>query len=417
MLEIPEHTKKFTKFNRLALFIISAVFFVLLYVFIFATNNDKVFLNLGTVYRAEFIAKVPGFGRLRARNSFSVVSKVNGTIKEIVAFPGEVISKGMPLLTLLNPDLNRNVEIAELELLKAKSIFESASSELILNEVALENEVEISKSNLRFANEELAKLSALVEQQIVSELDYLRAKTNLELSELRVKLAQRNLATFLSIRHTKIRANELALESANHDLRLAKEDLANLTVRAESSGVLSEIGENVKQGQTMSKGQMVATVIDKDSLFASILVTASQANQIVPGQQANIRINNSQIPATVKRIFPTVTNNQVTVELEAMGNIADSVRENLDVAGEIITSKKSSALVLDRPKGVVRAFSELELFVVRGDYLVKTLVQIGEISSQSIELIYGLEEGDQVLLEVPQHLRDRKRLSMDELRE
>ena len=371
-------------------------------------------MNFTEVSKGDLEKKITGFGRLVPRQSVAVLSEVTGIISSVALFPGSSVNAGDEILTMRNPTLSRSLQIAELELLQAQAQFENAQSELVSQETELLNAVEIHKSNVRFAKQEVQKLKVLVDRKIVSELDYLKANTNLEQSQLKLKLSERNLQTFGSAKATKIRVNEVTLAVAKKRVEIIKDDLSKLVIKAPVAGVLSGVGEDVNEGQRVTEGQFLMKVINPNSLYANILVTASEASEVKIGQQAIIDIRNKKTKSSVKRIHPSVTNNQVLIELVPQNAFESDVRENLDVAGAIIVARKNDVLLMGRPLHVSKPFTPAEVFVLEGDVFQKTVIEVGMITREQIEVLSNIKQASKIVLDVPKNNFKHEKIKVDD---
>jgi HlyD family secretion protein len=101
----------------------------------------------------------------------------------------------------------------------------------------------------------------------------------------------------------------------------------------------------------------------------------------------------------VSRIDPTVMDGNVTVDVSLNGTLPQGARPDLSVVGTVTIEKLDDVLNVGRP---VFASSEgpSELFKVveDGRYAIRSRVQFGRTSVSTIEVVEGLDIGEEIIL-------------------
>jgi HlyD family secretion protein len=117
------------------------------------------------------------------------------------------------------------------------------------------------------------------------------------------------------------------------------------------------------------------------------------------GQKAKVDTRNGVIEGKVIRIDPAAQQGTVSVDVELIGELPRGARPDLSVDGEIEIVRLDNVLHVGRP-----AFGQEQSTV--GLFKVDTTtgeasraqVQLGRSSVNTIEILNGLAEGDQVVL-------------------
>ena len=99
------------------------------------------------------------------------------------------------------------------------------------------------------------------------------------------------------------------------------------------------------------------------------------------------------------RVDPSVVNGTVTVDVKLEGELPKGARPDLSVDGTIELARLHDVLYVGRPVQA-QADSTVSLFklVEGGRAAVRVPVRLGRISVSTVEVIQGLEVGDQVIL-------------------
>lgn len=368
----------------------------------FLFTNKAYDISYSQAEQGSVVQQIGAFGRLKPRVSNSLVAEVNGHVSELNVFPGTYLNENTLVLTLSNPQLMRQYHIAELNWQKAQAEHALALARLEREATQLANDVAMVNSELKFAEQEITTLSTLHQSQLLSDLDFLKAKTRLEQTRLKLDLNKRSEQAFLSALASEKKALNLSLEAEKLQLALVKADVENLQVVAKQAGILTELHEGLEVGQAITEGMVLAKLSNKESLFAELLVPASNADLIEAGMPVDIAIKNNTYRAQVVRIHPNVEANQIKIEASFIEQVPSSAVSNLSVSAKVLIAEKSNTLRIAKPVYFVPNQKVQSLFVYQDQNIIKKTVTIGLQGDKYIEVIDGLSLGEQVLNSSPQ---------------
>jgi HlyD family secretion protein len=104
----------------------------------------------------------------------------------------------------------------------------------------------------------------------------------------------------------------------------------------------------------------------------------------------------------VIRVDPAVQNGYVQVDVDLLGELPRGARPDLSVDGTIEIERLEDVLYVDRP-AYGESGSTIQLFKVvdGGGRAVRVAVSLGRTSVNTIEVLSGLEVGDEVILTDP----------------
>jgi HlyD family secretion protein len=162
-------------------------------------------------------------------------------------------------------------------------------------------------------------------------------------------------------------------------------------------GVLEQVAVNV--GQQVSPGTNLARVADPTRLKAELRIAETQARDLTIGQRAEVDTRTGIIQGRVIRIDPSAQQGTVTVDVELIGELPRGSRPDLSVDGTIELERLTNVLFVGRPafgqeQSTVGLF---KLNLTTGEASI-TQVQLGRSAVNTIEVLGGLAEGDQVIL-------------------
>lgn len=353
------------------------------------------------VVRAAFEDKVSAYGELRSLQLRSLVTEVAGTLQSIAVQPGEHVSKDSPILQLSNTMVQRDYQLAELEMQEQQANLAQLDAELSDQYLNLSNERELIRAELSTQLAEFEARQKLAEMQIVSQLELNKEQMKLEQIRLRVKLADDRLQTFEKTRQAKTKAANLRLSRAVSNLDMRKADVDALTVRAGMDGVLQNLNEELKLGQWLNQNISIGIVANPHQMSAELRVSAADAARLVSGQPLMVNVNGQQVAAVVSRVAPSVVRNQVQIDATFQAALPDSARPDIEVSAMITVNSEQDVLVINRPAHFHHT-QPLALYVAdnHNTYSLRQ-VMIASYSSRQLVVKEGLNEGDLILLDDP----------------
>ncbi len=362
-----------------------------------APTVERSTIWVDTVKRGEMIRQVRGAGTLVPEDVRWIPALNEGRVERIILRPGAQLQPDSVILELSNPELEREVLDAEWQVKAAEADFANLRVQLdsqLLNQQA-------AAANLQ-ADYQEAKARADSDQELLrlgltSDLTSRISKTRADSLATRVELEKKRLAIAAEATRAQLAAQQARLEQLRALYELRRRQFEALRVRAGMAGVLQEVP--VQVGHQLAPGVNLARVADPSHLKAEVRIPATQARDIVLNQKAEIDTRNGVIPGHVIRIDPSVRDGTVTVDVALDAELPRGARPDLNVDGTIELERLASVLYVGRP-AFGQESSRVGLFklVDGGGSAVRVQVQLGRSSVQNIEIVEGLQEGDQVIL-------------------
>lgn len=362
-----------------------------------APTVDRQELYTGTVARGEMLRQVRGPGTLVPEEIRWITTSTEGRVEERLVLPGSEVGPDTVILVLSNPELEQELLNAELDLRAAEAQLENLRTQLdsdLLTQQADAARVE--------ADHEAARLQAEADRELYGE------GLIPEINKKRSELQEKQLATRRQIEAQRLdKAGEsavaqLAAQRAQVEqfralYALRRRQVENLRVKPGIGGVLQQVP--VEVGQRVRPGDNLARVARPDSLKAELRIPETQAKDLVIGQKAEIDTRNGVVEGKVIRIDPAVQEGTVTVDVALTGELPRGARPDLSVDGTIEIERLEDVLYVGRP-AYGQADSTIQLFKIidQGETAVRVPVTLGRSSVNTIEVVNGLAEGDEVIL-------------------
>jgi HlyD family secretion protein len=352
-----------------------------------------------TVKRGSVLRQVRGLGTLvPMEGSIQFLPAVTeGRVDKILELPGAQVKADTVLLELSNPQLTQEALDAQWKLKASEADYKNL-------EVALASQVLAQKSLSAQAQSEYsqAKMQADIDSElaklgVISQLSMKVSNQKAEQLSTQNDIEKQRLVNSSEVLKAQLQAKQAEVEEFRALSQLKQSQLDRLRVRAGIDGVLQE--QTLKIGQFVTPGTTLAKVVQPQRLKAELKIAETQAKDIQIGQPASVDTHNGVIPGHVVRIDPSVVNGTVTVDVTLDAKLPQGARPDLSVDGTIDLEKMDNVLYVGRP-AFGQEQSTVGMFKLEPDAnnAVRAQVKLGRSSVNTVEILQGLREGDQVIL-------------------
>ena len=362
-----------------------------------APSVDRAVVYMDTVQRGSMLRQVRGTGTLVPEEIRWIPAATEGRVDRIILRPGVTVEPDTVILELSNPELEQQLAEAELLLRAADADYRNLEVKLdsdLLTQRASAATVQAEFQQARLQAEADTQLAA---EGLTSDLIMRISVSRAEELETRNALEQERLTIASMSAEAQLVAQRARVEQVRSTYELRLNQIERLHVRAGDPGVLQIVP--VEVGQSVTPGMNLARVADPTNLKAELRIAETQAKDIQISQLARIDTRNGVIEGRVSRIDPAVQNGTVTVDVILEGELPRGARPDLTVDGTIELERLVDVLYVGRP-AFGQEESTIGLFRVlneNGD-AARVAVRLGRSSVNTIEILEGLNEGDQVVL-------------------
>ena len=358
---------------------------------------DRSTVWIDTVKRGPMVRQVRGLGTLVPENIRWIPANTEGRVEKIIVRPGAQVEPATLILELTSPELQQAAHDAELQAKAAEA--ELTSLRATLQREVLDQEATTARVHSEY---EQAKMERQTDDQLarnglVAELTYKTAKVKEAELANRDQIEQKRLAFSRDSIDPQLASKQAAVDQANQLAKLKLDQVEALHVRAGLAGVLQQLP--VEIGQRVKSGDNLARVADPTKLKAEVKIAETQAKDIQINQKAVIDTRNGTVEGHVVRVDPAVEQGTVRVDVAIDGDLPKGARPDLSVDGTIELERLNDVIYVGRP-----AFGQenntVGIFkLVNGTAeAVRTPVKLGKSSVNTIEILNGLQPGDQVIL-------------------
>lgn len=349
-----------------------------------------------TVRRGPMVRQVRGLGTLVPKEIRWIPATTQGRVERRLAQQGDVVTPDTVLLDLSNPDVQQAAVESENQLKAAEAQLANLRIQLANNLLAQQAAAAGVQADYSQAKLQAESDALLAHQGLIGELTMKLSKVRADSLAQRNEIEQKRLASLADSIKAQLTVQQAEIDRLRALHRLRQNQVLSLQVLAGVKGVLQQVA--VEVGQQVGPGTNLARVSDPTNLKAELRIAETQAKDILLNQKATIDTRNGIIPGHVVRIDPAAQNGTVAVDVELDAELPRGARPDLSVDGTIELERLDNVLYVGRPAfGQENMTVGLFKLLANGD-AIRTNVKLGRSSVNTVEILEGLGEGDQVVL-------------------
>ncbi len=321
-----------------------------------------------------------------------------GRVEAILVEEGAFVEQGQPLVELSNTTLQLDVIAREAEVSEQLNNLRNTQLAIEQNRLSL-------KSELIEIDYQIARLSRLVNRyielegnQFISKNEYEDAVDELAYWKNRREVTRESQAQDEKIRLAQIEQLEASVAQLEKNLSLARANLENLLVRAPRAGQLTSLDAEI--GESKSRGERLGQIDDVDRFKAVALVNEFYLNRVRIGQRAELEFDGERYELEISKLYPEVQASQFEVDLKFTSEEPDDIRRGQTLNMRLVLGDLSEEATLVANGPFFNDTGGAWVFVLDPDrrVAVRRDVELGRRNPNSIEVLGGLVDGDEIII-------------------
>jgi HlyD family secretion protein len=359
--------------------------------------------KLGKAERLDLAKSVVATGKIEPITKVEIKSKASGIVKRLLVDANDRVKRGQVLAELDREEIEAAVRSAEAQLLSAEANLRAAEADL------KRTEVDAEAPDVPLLKRAYDRAVHMQKEGVVSDAarDDAQKAYELAVNKRDVSRAQ------LTVSKAKVAQAEADVQRQRATVAQLKEQLGYTTITAPIDGIILsrdvEMGDAVSSILVMgSAATLVMTLGDTTEVYVKGKVDESDIGKVYLGQPARIKVESFKdktFTGKVTKISPmgTEKDNVTTFEVRvSITNPGGELKANMTANAEIILDEHKQ--VLQIPEGALIYDKDKKAYVEipdpKGkDGKRKISVQVGISNGAKAEILSGLKENDQVVLQ------------------
>lgn len=375
------------------------------------TSLKRKDLNISTVDKGVIEVSVSASGKVIPAFEEIINSPINSRIVEVYKRGGDSVDVGTPILKL-------DLQSAETEYNKQLDEEQMKSLQLEQQRVTNHNKLSEMEMNLKVSRMELDRKA--VELRNERYLDSLGAGTtdkvrqvelDYNVSILKLKEDEQKYKNEQALAEADLKVKELELNIFRKSLAETRRTLEDAQIRSPRKAILTYVNNEI--GSQIGQGAKVAIVSDLSHFKIEGEIADTYGDRIAAGSKAVIKIGSEKLDGTVSDVTPLSKNGVISFTVQLEEDNHKRLRSGLKTDVYVMNAVKGDVLRIANSSYYVGK-GEYELFVVNGNQLLKRKVQLGDSNFEYVEVVSGLQEGDQVIVSDMNAYKDKNKLKIED---
>jgi HlyD family secretion protein len=388
-----------------------AVFVALVIGFIslMQTSLRRKNLQLSVVNRGVIEVSVSASGIAVPAFEEIINSPIHSRIVEIYKKSGDSVDVGTPLLKLdlqsTETDYNKLLDEEQMKRLQLEQLRVTNRSRLSEMELKLKvSRMELNRKEVELRNERyLDSLGAGTTDKVrQAELSY-------HVGQLQLNEDEQNYRNEQALAAAALQVKELDLSIFRKGVAEMKRTLDDARIRSPRKAILTYINNEI--GAQVTAGSRIAIVSDLSNFRIEGEIADAYADRIATGSRVVVKIGNERLNGFVSEVTPLSRNGVISFFVRLEESNHQRLRSGLRTDVYVMNAIKDDVLRITNAS-FYRGKGEYELFVVRGNHLLKCKVELGDSNFDYIEVVSGLNEGDEVVVSDMSNYQEKDKLKI-----
>lgn len=378
---------------------------------IMQTTLERKDLHISKVDKGTIEVSVNASGKVIPAFEEIINSPINSRIVEVYKKGGDSVDISTPILRLdlqsAETEYNKLLDEEEMKRLQLEQLRVTNQGKLSEMEMKLKvSRMELNRKEVELRNERyLDSLGAGTTDKVrQAELSYNVGQLQLSEDEQKYRNEQ-------ALSDAELKVKELELSIFRKSLAETKRTLEDAQIRSPRKAILTYVNNEI--GAQVQQGNRVAIVSDLSNFKIEGEIADTYGDRIAAGSKAVIKIGNDKLNGIVSEVTPLSKNGVIsfTVQLEESNH--KRLRSGLKTDVYVMNAIKDDVMRIANASYYMGK-GEYELFVINGDQLLKRKVVLGDSNFEYVEVISGLQEGDEVVVSDMNDYKENNKLKISQ---
>jgi multidrug resistance efflux pump len=341
-----------------------------------------------------------------------LIPKVSGYLERIDVHIGDIVKQGQVIAQIDRTDFLHKVREIEAKVAQAKAQLAEIETGTRAEELRQAEEA-VKQAQSRFDNAKLQheRIEALYKRGViskkerdVSDMEYTVAEAQLASSQQQLKLLREGARQEVrDASQAKLKEMEAILEQERNHLKDTK---IIAPFRGEISRKYVDAGAFVSPS---SPPTPLVNLVHTETLKIVANVLEKDIPLLKPGMKAKVQVDSYPgrvFEGRVEKINSALDLSTRTLQAEIyILNSDRSLKPGMFANVEVVLLEKPQTLIIPR-EAVIEAGGEMSVFVVEGKQAFRKPITLGYEQDRLVEVLKGLNEGDQVVIKGQQLIKD-----------
>jgi HlyD family secretion protein len=367
-------------------------------------NKDKI--TISEVSKGVFDEFIVVTGVVQPLKTYQLDAIEGGYVVQKYLDGGASVKKGDQILRLENQRLAMEFVNRETDMYELINNLENTRLRLRQDKFTLKRTLSEVNFQIQQAKDDFDRNTVLLKDKVIGEQEFTKSRITYERLKKQQEIEVENQQFQEENSVMQIKQLEGTLERTKLNLKMMKDNLDNLIVKAPVAGLISRV--DVEVGQSIAAGQNIGQIDDLDGFKMRVEVDEHYISRIFPGLEGSFEFNGISIKLAVNKVYPEVKNGRFEVDMEFKSKIPEGIRRGQSVPVRLQLGKPAEAILL-ATGGFFSDTGGNWVYILdeTGNKAAKRNITLGRKNPQFYEVLDGLKAGEKVITSSYENFGDK----------
>jgi HlyD family secretion protein len=333
-------------------------------------------------------------GKVIAANSPTLFAPSSGIVSlQIKA--GDTVQAGQVLASIYSPELTN--KLSQEDSTYDQLAIEVGRHRIQIKSSLLNNQqaIELAFVNLEASQVEKNRAELSIQDSLISQRELEEKVAAFKRADLASRHALQNHQLQKESMEFDLKSKQSQLERQEFVVTDLRRQVANLSITSPTSGIIGSV--NIREKDTVALNAPLLTIIDLSIFEVEVMIPENYADDLGIGLKTEISFNGQTHMGEVTAISPEVFESQVVGRIRFEQADLAGLRQNQRVTARVLIESKENVLKVKRGAFVESGGGRIA-FVVNNHSATKRSIQLGARSIGEVEVLSGLEQGDEIII-------------------
>ena len=349
-------------------------------------------------------------------NQANVTAKISSPVRRVLVNRGDHVKAGQLLAELESADLAASASESRNQYDQSQASYQTLRGATVPEDrTKAQADVQAATQTLDAAKKLYDNRVGLQKEGALAQKLVDDAKVAMVQAQSQLATAQRHLEALNQVsQRESIRGSEAAMNAAKAHYDNAEAQLSYAQIRSPIAGIVAD--RSVYPGEMPASGTPLVSIVDISRIVARANVPVKEASAIKVGRPVRITGPDGDLPAKVTVVSPAVDPNTTSIEVWVQAdNPEEKLKPGATVRVAIIaetiqdTIIVPAAALLNSDDG-----GQKVMVVVNNNVARERTVSVGYRQGDRVQILSGLQEGDQVVTSGGLGLDDKAKVTVQQ---
>ena len=347
-------------------------------------------LRFATLAQGTLTRDIATTGKIVAANAPILYSTDQGTVT-LLAKPGDRVELGDVVATIESHKLTNSLKQQEALLEGMLSALERARLDARREQLKALQTLDMAKVDLEAADRESRRGDELIQNKLISQIDFEKGKDDLHKAKLLSAHAKQDAELMRDTLAFEIKNKASTVNRQKLVVSELERQVGALNINAPVGGIIGNW--LTEQKARIGQSQPILTVVDLSAFEAELAVPESYADELGLGMAVELSFGELTLIGELSSISPEVRNREVTARVRFEQDDRLHLRQNQRLSARVLLENRPNVLMVKRG-AFVSTGGGREVYAMNGDIAAPTDIQLGARSMSHIEVLQGGKAGD-----------------------